>query len=132
MGGVNSQIPQGNEQATYDQLKKQGMSGSADESLGNYMAGAKSLVKDVIGKPADVPVAQNEEQAIEQLNKQEMSGMADESLAHYARMIKSLVSETANPNYKRDVTSLSKSTEPVQKEKSKPLSSYDAIDAGLR
>lgn len=134
MGGANSQIPTGNEQATYDQLNKQGMSGSSDESFGRYAAGAKNFVKELIGKPEVIPVAQNEEQAIEQLNKQGMSGMPDESLAHYAKMIKSLVSETSNPNYKRDIKK--EEVLPMRKDSVKeviePLSSYDAIDAGLR
>ena len=140
MGGSNTQAGKSTgtpetEAATYAQIKKQGMSGAADESLGKYAGAAKSFVKDLIGKPAEIPVAQNEEQAIEQLNKQGMSGMADESLAHYARMIKSLVSGPSNPNYNRDIKKIDPESA-VKKEDinliKSPMSSYDAIDAGLR
>jgi hypothetical protein len=53
-----------------------------------------------------------------QINDRGMSGMADESLGHYLRGGKQLVKEMIDPKYKRDVA--------------KPVSSYEAIDEGLK
>ena len=53
-----------------------------------------------------------------QINDRGMSGMADESLGHYLRGGKQLVKEMLDPNYNRNVA--------------KPVSSYEAIDIGLK
>jgi hypothetical protein len=119
MGGANTQSKPTEAQA-YDQLIKQGMSGSPDESLGGYIRGGKKLVNEMIGGAAPrKPVAPDNEQAtIDRLNKQGMSGMADESLGHYLRGGKQLVKEMLDPNYNRNVA--------------RPVSSYEAIDEGLK
>jgi len=119
MGGANTQSKLTESQA-YDQLNKQGMSGSPDESLGGYLRGGKKLVNEMIGGTAPrKPVAPDNEQAtIDRLNKQGMSGMADESLSHYLRGGKQLVKEMLDPNYNRNVA--------------RPVSSYEAIDEGLK
>ena len=60
MGGSNTQTPtpqQDNpekEAATYDRLKKQGMSGSGDESLASYIAMGKDIYGDLRSKASSL------------------------------------------------------------------------------
>jgi hypothetical protein len=58
------------------------------------------------------------DQKTDEINNQKMSGMHDESLGHYWDGTKRLVKEMIDPKYKRDVA--------------KPVSSYEAIDEGLK
>lgn len=65
MGGLNTQtqlettgnpaMDAAKEQQTYDQLKTQGMSGAADESLEKYLRGGKNLVKEMMAKASSNP-----------------------------------------------------------------------------
>ena len=69
MGGLNTQtqlettgnpaMDAAKEQQTYDQLKAQGMSGAADESLEKYIRGGKSLVKEMMAKASSIPGSQS-------------------------------------------------------------------------
>lgn len=130
MGGANTQsqvqttgnpaLDEAKLKQAYDQLNKQGMSGSADESLGGYLASGKKLANEMIGgtTPSKPAAPDNEQATIDRLNKQGMSGSADESLGHYLRGGKQLVKEMLDPNYNRNIA--------------KPVSSYEAIDEGLK
>lgn len=65
MGGLNTQtqlettgdpvLDAKKEQQTYDQLKAQGMSGAADESLEKYLRSGKNLVKEMMAKASSNP-----------------------------------------------------------------------------
>lgn len=58
------------------------------------------------------------DQKTDEINNQKMSGMHDESFGHYLRGGKQLVKEMLDPNYNRNVA--------------RPVSSYEAIDEGLK
>lgn len=130
MGGANTQsqvqttgnpvLDEAKLKQAYDQLNKQGMSGSPDESLGGYVRGGKKLINEMLGgaTPSKPAAPDNEQATIDRLNKQGMSGSADESLSHYLRGGKQLIKEMLDPNYNRNVA--------------KPVSSYEAIDEGLK
>jgi hypothetical protein len=115
MGGANTQTPQSTqdsynpavsakEEKTYARLDKQGMSGSGDESLASYIAVGKDIYGDLRSKAASL-ISPN-------------SFGRDAKKVDPASVIKK---EKFLPMRKDSVE------EVIQ-----PMSSYDAIDAGLR
>lgn len=83
----------------------------------NTMGGANTQSKvQTTGNPALDQAKEIE--TTKQINDRGMSGMADESLSHYWDGTKRLVKEMIDPKYKRDIA--------------KPVSSYEAIDVGLK